>query len=349
MRERGNAVYLIARDYGETITLLNELNLDYYIYSRPTVSKHGKVLSLPFDVLRAYNYLRSLNIDIITGFGVYDAFTAFLLRVPAIVFNDSEPLANMKSYAIQFKLYMPFISVMITPESFKQDLGGKQIKINSYKELAYLHPNYYKPDDSIFDLLGLAHNEDYVLLRFNAFDAVHDFGIRGFSANDKIRLVNELEKYAKVFISSEAGIPDEINDRVMKIPKSRIHDAIYYAKMLVTDTQTMTTEAAILGTPTIRCNHFVGPNDMGNFVELEKKYGLIFNYSEPDKSINKAVELIQDNNLRNEWDAKRDILLKDKTDITAFMVWFVENYPRSLCEYKKNPDASLYLQKVGIL
>lgn len=338
LRERGNTVFLIVRDYGDTIELLNELNLDYYIYSRPTTSKHGKVLSLPLDILRAYNYLKSLNIDMITGFGVYDAYTAFLLRVPVVVFNDSEPLANMKSYAIQFKLYMPFISVMITPESFRQDMGDKQIKINSYKELAYLHPNYYKSDDSIFDLLGLGRNQDYVLLRFNAFDAVHDFSIKGFSDTDKIKLVMELKEYADVFISSEIGVPDELKGYVTKIPKIRIHDAISHAKLLITDTQTMATEGALLGTPTIRCNTFVGKNDMGNFKELESNYELIFNYTDPNKAICKAVELCNTPYLKKEWGKKKEKILGDKIDVTAFMIWFIENYPRSFAEMKKNPE-----------
>jgi predicted glycosyltransferase len=45
----------------------------------------------------------------------------------------------------------------------------------------------------------------------------------------------------------------------------------------------MTTEAAVLGTPAIRCNSFVGKRDMGNFIELEKKYGLIFNFDSVEK------------------------------------------------------------------
>jgi uncharacterized protein len=287
------------------------------------------LLSLQYDVLQAYKELRKFKPDIVTGMGVYDAFTSFLLRARCIEFEDSEPNANKMSYSIQFKLYLPFVDAIITPESFRDDLGKKQIRVNSFKELAYLHPNCYRPDESIKGLLGLKGYEKYVLLRFNAFDAVHDFGIKGFSDNDKIRLVRELEKYAKIFISSEVGIPDEIKDHVMKIPKSRIHDAIYYAWLLVTDTQTMTTEAAILGTPAIRCNHFVGPNDMGNFIDLEKKYGLIFNYREADRSINKAVELIQQPRLKEDWKIKTNKLLSDKIDINTFMVWFIENCSES--------------------
>ena len=100
----------------------------------------------------------------------------------------------------------------------------------------------------------------------------------------------------------------------------------------------MTTEASILGTPAIRCNSFVGKNDMGNFNEIEKKYGLIFNYDDPDKAIDKAVELVQKPNLEEEWKKKREKLLKEKIDVTSFMVWFFENYPASFWKLKKNSE-----------
>lgn len=333
-----NIVYVLARDYGETLHLLNELEIYHHVYAIPPRSKLGKAVTLPFDVFQAFRYLNGMDVDLIVGFGIVEAYTSLLLKTPSVIFNDSEPLTNTKSFYIQFKLYLPLIDVMITPNSFRQYMGAKQIRINSFKELAYIHPKYYHPNNDIFELLGIAHHEDYVLLRFNAFDAVHDLGIGGFSREDKIRLVHELEKYAKVFISSEAGVPSEIKDRVLRIPKSRIHDVIFYAKMLVTDTQTMTTEAALLGTPAVRCNHFVGPNDMGNFVELEKKYGMIFNYRDPDRALNKAVELIQKSNLKKEWNEKRERLLRDKIDITAFMSWFIENYPESFEIMKENPE-----------
>jgi hypothetical protein len=31
-------------------------------------------------------------------------------------------------------------------------------------------------------------------------------------------------------------------------------------------------------------------------------------------------------------------MLSDKIDVTAFMVWFVENYPESVKIMKENPD-----------
>jgi hypothetical protein len=31
-------------------------------------------------------------------------------------------------------------------------------------------------------------------------------------------------------------------------------------------------------------------------------------------------------------------MIKDKIDVTAFMVWFIENYPESKRIMKENPD-----------
>ncbi len=337
LEKRGHKVILLARDYGETIQLLNELRFNFLIYSSREKSKFGKILNLPLNIFKAIRKQLRFPPDIILGFGIYSVFSSVILRRPCIVFSDSEPRIRIPQF-IQFKAFMPFVETIITPNSFLDALGSKQIKINSYKELAYLHPNYYRPNEDIYELLKLKRKEDYALIRFNDFDAAHDFGIKGFSLQNKITLVKLLNKYVKVFISFEGEIIKELNRYKLKIPKNRIHDVLYHAKLFVCDTQTMATEAAILGTPVIRSNSFVGKKDMGNFIELEKKYGLIFNIRNPEKAIKKAEDLIQNSNLKKEWRYKRERLLKEKCDITKFMVWFIENYPQSIKDIKENPN-----------
>jgi len=326
LQEKGHEAFLLARDYGETLTLLQENSIPYYLFSKSPVSKCGKMCKFPLDILKAFTYLRKLDVDIVTGFGAYNVYTSALLRVPSIMFTDSEFTVNKKSYTIQYKLSEPFIDVVITPEAFKQDLGPKQIRVKSYKELAYLHPKYYDPNNSIHELLDISEGEGYAVLRFNAFDAVHDLGINGFDNNAKVQLVNALKEYVHVFISAEGAVPSELKPYMLKVPKRRIHDVLYYAKLLVTDTQTMATEAALLGTPTVRCNKFVGSNDMSNFTELEQKYHLIYNFSNATESIQKAVELIQLSDLKDDWRVKQETLLAEKVDITEYMVSFFEKY-----------------------
>jgi predicted glycosyltransferase len=336
LKKRGHKVYFLARDYGETLDILSDLGFEYFVFSRPPKGAK-KVLTLPADILRAVNRLGDKNIDVVTGFEIYGAYTSKLIRSPYVQFSDSEPVVH-NTLLIQYRLMQPAVDVLLTPDTFRCELGKKHLKVASYKELAYLHPNYYSPKDDILDLLRIGKQEDYVLLRLNAFDAVHDLGKRGFTVEDEIALIREIEKYARVFISSEAKISKVFKDRIINIPKSRIHDALFYAKLLVTDTQTMATEAALLGTPAIRCNKFVGEKDMGNFIELEKKFGLLYNIGNPKEAIKKAVELVQKDNIKREWQRRRRLLLEKKIDMTAFMLWFIENYPESLHEFRENPQ-----------
>lgn len=337
LEDRGNETFIVARNYGETVNLLNESKMPYFLYSRPPASKLGKMSSFPADVLRAYKHLKANKVDHVTGFGIYNTFAACLLKVPDIIFNDTEPMINTMSYSLQVRLFMQLTNVLITPASFRQDLGEKQIRISGYKEMAYLHPNYYKPKDDVLRLLGVCKSEDYVLLRFNAFDSLHDLGISGFTKKQKVSLVKELEEYARVFISAESEVPEEIRDNILNTPKGRIHDVIYYSKMLVTDTSTISTEAAILGTPAIRSNKFVGEKDAGNYIELEKKYGLLFNFKDANAAVKKAIEMVKDRDIKADWKKKRNALLKNSIDVSSFMTWFIEGYPDSMAQMRKDP------------
>jgi hypothetical protein len=338
--EHGYQTFIIAREERETIDLLNEFSLPYDIFSTPPKSKVGKILAMPRDVLEASKLLKRNKVNIVTGFGVYDAYSSALLGIPNIVFTDSEPGIGVRAYALEFRLFYPFVDSLITPSCFREDLGKKHIKIDGMKEFAYLHPDYYTPDDSIFDELGIERGERYFILRFNGLSALHDLGVNGFTPDMKNALVDELEKNGHVFISSEADVPSKLEGRVVRIPKNRIHDALYYASLLVTDTQTMATESAILGTPTVRCNTFVGPNDMGNFIELENKHHLMFNYRDFSEAMSKAVELAKDEGAKAEWGLRRNRLFDEAIDVTAFMVWLIENYPASISSIGKNLQTS---------
>ena len=203
------------------------------------------------------------------------------------------------------------------------DLGSKHVRIPSYKELFYLHPDYYQPNPDILEILGVKEDETYSIVRFVSWQAHHDIGQKGIL--DKKELVQTLEAYGRVFITSEAPLDTELEKYRIKIPIDRIHDALYYAQLFFSDSQTMTTEAAILGTPAIRCNTFVGKNDMTNFIELEQQYGLIYNFSEISPAIEKAKELLSSPNVNDEWAEKRRKLLAQKVDPNKIFMEMILN------------------------
>jgi len=309
---------ILARDYECTLPLLDAHGLECEVYGKAQKRGYRRALELIPYVRKAYRLAKNFKPDIIAGSGIIGAYTSLFLRKPCIVFTDTEPVA------LEQFLFKPFVKAIYTPSCFRKDLGRKQIRYNGFKELAYLHPNYFQPDASIYNLLGISRDQRYVILRLNPLDAFHDIAIKGFSYKDRLRLVQAIEPYAHVFISSEAKLEPGLEEYAIAIPPHRMHHALFYAQLLITDAQTMATEAAILGTPAIRCNSFVGVNDMGNMVELDEMYRLIFNYSDPGQAIAKAADLIKRPDLKQEWQGKRTRLLADKIDVLKFMVEAIE-------------------------
>jgi len=317
--KENQSVHIIAREYGSTTGLLDSFGFSYQTF-KPVGSKTGRILGTVNHLQSVYNLSHKFNPSLVIGFGVDAALTAFRLRRPSIVFNDSEPIG------IQNTVNKLFATTIVTPSCFKLNLGKKQVRVNSYKELAYLHPDYFTPDPSIFNELNIPPGTGYAVLRFNVFDAIHDIGRKGFTVEDQLRLVKDLLKYTRVFISPEGNLDPGLEKYHLTCSTERIHHVLYYSSLFVTDTQTMATEAAILGTPVVRCNNFVSPHDMGNFVELENKYGMMYSLRKTSDAVEKAESLIQNTDLKKQWSIKRQNLLNDKTNFTKFFLNVIDDY-----------------------
>jgi len=58
-------------------------------------------------------------------------------------------------------------------------------------------------------------------------------------------------------------------------------------------------------------------------------------FPDQNEALKKAIEILENENSKKEWQKKREKLLNDKIDVTKFMVEFIENYPESFYEYQK--------------
>ena len=114
-----------------------------------------------------------------------------------------------------------------------------------------------------------------------------------------------------------------------------------FSTMFLGDSQTMTSEAAVLGVPSVRCNSFVGR--ISYLEEEEHKYDLTYGFKPEDfdKLLLKVEDLLNNKNLKSDWQKKRKKLLNDKIDVTKFFVWFVENYPKSKEKMELEPNYDL--------
>jgi len=331
LKRENHEICVIIRENYSTKKLVQELQIPYNEYGHVPNSLIGKILKFPSQIFRSKKILKKFNPDLITGFGLYDAIVAKLLKTPCFIFTDTEPRIS-KIYSLYFKISMLLSDAVITPSFFKDNLGKKHIKIDSFKELSYLNQNVFQPNEDIFEKINLKKCDKFVILRLNDFNAVHDVGKQGFSIDNVNTLITKIEKYATVLIISERELPNELQEKIPNIENKDIHDLLYFSSLVVTDTQTIATESAILGTPAIRCNSFVGNNDHGNFIELEEKYDLIYNYRDPKNAIDKSIELLKIENLDDVWKKKKEHLLRTKVNMLKYMVDFITNYPVSLNE-----------------
>lgn len=315
-----------------SLRLLDAYGFNYKVIGNSRYGLFSKALELIAIESRLYKISKVFKPDILVGGSgnAYSAHVGKIIRRPSIIIEDSE------RGGIEHFLTDAFATVICTTSSFKKKLGTKQIIFNGYKELAYLHPNYFHPTEVVLNELGLTKGDNFVVLRFVEWNADHDIGHHGIQ--NKIEFVEELGKYGRVLITSEGKLDPALEKYKVTISPEKLHDLLYYAQMLVGDSQTMTTEAAILGVPAIRCNSFVGNNDMSNFLELEQKYNLIFNYSDSEEALKKAIEIIKKPKFKEEWKKKRGRLLNEKIDVTTFITWFITNYPKSFKIMKENPN-----------
>lgn len=332
MSQKGHKILFTCREKEFEIYLLKKYGFDFISFGKKYSSLPGKIWGLiKFDTKEIIE-ARRFRPDIFLSHGsIYAAHASFFLRKPHISFEDT---FNFE----QIRLYKPFTKVILTSD-YEHPLKSKKIiKYSGYHELAYLHPSHFTLDKNVLDELEVNENEKFVIIRFVSWKASHDIGHRGISWENKLKIIESFQPFAKIFISSEAILPEPLTQYQLKISPHRIHDAIAYSTLLFGESSTMAGEAAMLGIPSI----YLYNNSTIFTTHLGKSYNLMFNFSESledqTKAIQKGVELLNMPDLKNEWQKRRQKMLANKIDVTAFLIWFVENYPESFKTMKENPE-----------
>lgn len=333
LSEKGHDVQVVVKEIPSAMRLLDLYGIPYINIGKKddALMKKG-VDQLVYD-RRLLKLVRKKHIDLGVGSSINIAHVSRLCRMKSIILDDDDDEVE----PLFVKFGHPFADAILSPIDTPRK-SKKTIYVNAYHELSYLHPNQFEPDPSILKDAGVEMGEPYFVLRFNAFKAHHDVGVVGLTIENKRRLVNYLKAKGKVFITTERDIDDEFKPFQLKVSPEKAHSLVYYATMLVGDSQTMTSEAAVLGTPAIRCNTFVGR--IHYLEEEEHKYGLTYGFrpEQSEEMFKKIEELLSMPNLKEEWQIRRQKMLLEKIDYAQFLTWFVENYPESGKTMKENPE-----------
>ncbi len=322
--EMGHQVLFTVKDKEVAVPLLQAYQFRYQVLGKNKKGIIPKIAGLFFYTVRLFNTTIRNKPDILFNASLSAAIVSWMLGKYHISLEDT---FNME----QVNLYLPFTNLVLTGDYPHRNLGRKQLALPFYQELLYLHPKYFSPDRLIYRTLDIEEKDRYALVRFVSWGASHDVGHSGMTTENKIELVKQLSRRLRVFISSEEELPNSLKEFLIKIPPEKMHDVLAFAHLFVGESATMASECAMLGTPALYMNskEFGSTNDQAQYGLLE-----LFNESEADQNamIKRAVEIAADSSYKKMHEAKREKLLADKIDVTALMVWFVENFPNSKME-----------------
>jgi len=321
LRERGDEILITVRNReGAVVEILRQEGEDFVFLGENVKGLVNKAIYMVRNDLVLLRIARKFNADLFVSLGSpYSGHVSFLMHKPHISFDDTEI-----SWIIGLFLAPPFATAVISPTSVSWRVTFKNYKyVNSTKELAYLTPKYYVPDPDVLREVGVNRGEKIVILRFSAHDSHHDIGLRNLSNESKKKLILDLSRLARVFISTEVPIEPELQPFVIRL--RRMHDLLSYASLFISEGVTMASEAAALAVPTI----FIHPKYFGT-VEEYIKCGLVVQYKNPEKDLDQIIahcrNILSDEKSKARYIKLRDDMLANKEDIVLRIIQEIDSH-----------------------
>ena len=323
MKERGHEFCITARAKECSMDLLDRYQIPYHHISTQRSGRLGLTTEMIARTYRLARIARKFRPDVLTGImGPSIAVAGKLLRIPSVIFYDTEfaTQTNWFSY--------PLAHSVCTPDRYQGKVNGVHKTYSGYHELAYLHPSRFTVDPARLCPFGVFESDCYSIIRFVSWQAAHDTSEKGLTLDQKRKLVGLLKTHGQVLISSEAELPEDLESLRVRGPIEDIHHLLAYAQIVVGESATMASESAVLGVPAV----FIAKTGRGYSEDEEKRYGLVqyFREDDFDQAIN-AIQEVFANLPQNYAQKARERLLRDKIDVTEWMVrYFEERFGESI-------------------
>ena len=318
----GHEIAVCARRKEVNVELLERYDIDHVVLGDEPDGWIDLARVFLGFTYRTYKFAREFEPDIVlASAGISATYVARLTDAESCIYLDTEP-----DVAPGVRLFTPFADTIYTPRWLRTEYGEKQIRYDGVHELAYLHPNQFEPDPSVLTNAGIDPDERFFVMRLNSWDAHHDIGKDGLTEAGIQTLIADLSELGTVYVTHEGELPSELDAHRLPVEPHQIHHLIYYADLFVGETETMTVEAGVLGTPTIRVSPFAGEGDMGKFIALGEIYDLVRSFPTEEESlaIREARLIAEDPDASTNWRKKRERLIEDTIDVTEYIVAEVE-------------------------
>ena len=334
LREKNHKVFVLitTKELVQELCQSYQIKYDLVLSTRKKSTLFQMVYTLIKRTIQVFFFSLKNKPDVLVGSEVTFPLVGKLLRIPTLVFSedDAEIIPEF------VKIAYPFATSIISPSAC--DAGKynyKKIAYNGYQKLVYLHPDIFKPsDENVYQII----NKRFFLLRFSGLSAYHDKNKTGLTHELAQKIINLLEPFGDVYISSEVELPEKLLKYKLKINPTDIHKIIYYADLFIGDSQSMAVEASLLGTPNIRFNDFVGK--IGVLEELEKIYHLTLGIDTKNGEmlLEKINQYLNDPEIAQVFKKNHKKLISEKINVYKFFEWFLLNYPNSSKIIQENPD-----------
>lgn len=310
---RGHEVRVTAREKEMTTELLRAYGIPHTVISTQKSGALGLAGELAGRTWRFWRLARPFRPHFLVGImGPTIALAGKALPSRTVIFYDTEMARVTNWFAY------PLADVVCTPECYEGEIGAHQIRYAGYHELAYLHPGRFRPSREVLARHGLDDGRPIYLVRFVSWQASHDVGERGWSLASKRRLIERLGRGGHVLVSSESPLPEDLEPYRFRLPVADVHHVLAFADLLVGESATMASEAAVLGTHAV----FVSKTGRGYTTEQERRYGLVYNFTDRQEheALSKVEELLAHEDLKADAGVRRQRLLAEKVDVTAWML-----------------------------
>jgi uncharacterized protein len=318
LTELGNETVITAREYAQTIELLNLWGIKYNLIGKHAgKNKTRKILNLFSRSNELKNIIKGKNIKLAVSHGSRTQVLASKISgIHSLVMMDYEYTENKIFNYLGSHILMP----NIIPEKRLKAAGiniKKLIRYNGFKEEIYLHS--FKPDNAFRESIRINNDEILIVIRPPAvLSNYHNINseklflnsVKYFSSFEKTKvLIISRSESDKILIKKEH--PNE-NVIFLGKPVDGLQ-LLYHADITLSGGGTMNRESALLGTETYSIfggkrpyvDEYLFENKMLNFIDNFEDFYKIEVVRKPktgimkfsDKVLNEIVNLIL--NLKN--------------------------------------------------
>ncbi len=331
----GYEIFITAKDKD----ILRGLLAGYSVTFLSDVYRKKNIFSISVSLLkrdyRLFKYVNKIKPHLMIGTSPEIGHISLITRIPSVFLGEDDINLSYMMYLGALTCY-PMFSTVLSPHGVNNGIfNPKTIHYNGIQKLAYLHPAWFNPDRS---KVVISPGQKYFMIRLSDMNSYHDFSNTGLTDEIVRQIINMLQPWGRILISSARSLPVDFEPYRFNGKIEDIHHYLYFSDMLISDSQSMSVEAALLGTPNIRFNRMIGKISILN--ELENKYRLTvgINASQPRLLFEKITEWLSENSLQKAFKAQKGKLIADKIDVTSFLFWFISNYPESKQIMLDNPS-----------